>query len=55
MKKDNVPWRSIRGMRNIFAHNYGAIDTRIIWHTINDDIPLLSKNCQKWLDEQRNT
>ncbi len=47
-----VPWKSIRGMRNIFAHNYGAIDTEIIWHTICNDIPLLRDNCKKWLKEK---
>ncbi len=50
--KSVVPWKSIRGMRNMFAHNYGAIDTEIIWHTVCADIPDLRANCQKWLNEK---
>lgn len=33
-----VPWRLIRGMRNVFAHNYGQIDLLVTWKTLHSDI-----------------
>lgn len=26
-----IPWRAIRGMRNVVAHEYGKIDTSTVW------------------------
>ena len=40
-----IPWRSIRGMRNIFAHDYGNCDPEKIWGTVSCDIPVLRKYC----------
>ena len=36
-----IPWRMIRGMRNIYAHNYEKAEPRIMWQTITEDIPTL--------------
>lgn len=46
-----VPWRSIRGMRNIFAHDYGNCDPEKIWGTVSCDIPMLRKYCIDTLRE----
>ena len=40
-----VPWRKIKAMRNIVAHNYGSIDSEITWEIIQDDIPELKAYC----------
>lgn len=45
--KDSVYWPAIKGMRNVFAHDYGAIDYNRVWETVNEDIPLLLEFCQK--------
>ena len=42
-----IPWRMIRGMRNVLAHSYGEIDEEVIWETANNDIPLLRDFCYK--------
>ncbi|MBQ7216310.1 MAG: DUF86 domain-containing protein [Synergistaceae bacterium] len=34
-----IPWRAIRGMRNIHAHDYGSVDHAIVWETLKKDIP----------------
>ncbi len=34
-----VPFRSMRGMRNIIAHDYGEVDLDQVWKTATDDIP----------------
>ena len=35
-----VPWRLIRAMRNIFAHNYEKAEHLLIWQTISEDFPI---------------
>ena len=44
-----MPWREIKAMRNIAAHNYGEIDIDILWETATCDIPDLKKYCQKFI------
>ena len=39
----NVPFKSIRGMRNRIAHDYGAVDFKIVWAVTQEEIePLLA-------------
>lgn len=47
-----VPWSAIRGMRNLFAHNYGSMSRDIIWKTANEDIPVLLDFCNKTLKDE---
>lgn len=34
-----VPWRSIRDMRNQVAHGYFSIDTAVVWRTVRFALP----------------
>jgi len=36
-----VPWRSIRGMRNRMAHGYFVTNYELVWETVSTDIPRL--------------
>ncbi len=36
-----IPWKSIRGFRNIAAHQYGIIDFEDVYKTVMEDIPAL--------------
>ena len=36
-----LPWRSIKGMRNRIVHDYGFIDMAIIYDTVMNSIPEL--------------
>lgn len=38
-----VPWRSMRGMRNRIAHGYFDIDLEIAWETVQMALPELLK------------
>ena len=44
-----MPWREIRGMRNVVAHAYANISFRTTWDTIQTDIPSMKKFCAELL------
>lgn len=52
MKYHKMPWRDIKSMRNIAAHNYGEMDVEMLWETFTSDIPELKAYCKSLLDEQ---
>ena len=37
----NIPWKSIRGMRNKIVHDYENIDLAVLWGTITKSLPEL--------------
>ena len=45
--KDSVYRPAIKGMRNLFAHNYGAVDVGLVWETAVSDIPVLREFCER--------
>lgn len=38
---NNIPWAQMYGIRNILAHAYIKVDDKIIWETVEKDIPAL--------------
>lgn len=38
-----VPWRSMRGMRNRIAHGYFDINLDVVWDTVQTALPELLK------------
>ena len=36
-----VPWRILRGMRNVVVHEYFGVDPGILWETVRSDLPPL--------------
>jgi len=51
--KDEIPWQSIRAVRNLFAHEYGKIDKETIWNTLETDIPKLQRFCESIIDTEK--
>lgn len=47
--KKEIPWKQIRGMRNIFAHNYLGMDFERIWEVATGDVAELKLFCQNIL------
>ena len=46
---DDIPWRSIRGMRNYVAHEYGSIDLDVVWQASTVNIESLKAFCKDYL------
>ena len=42
----DLPWKELRGMRNLFAHDYESVDKDSLWGTIQNDIPVLREQMQ---------
>lgn len=40
-----MPWPAIKGMRNLVAHDYGHVDIKTVWDTVQYDIPELKEYC----------
>jgi uncharacterized protein with HEPN domain len=53
-KYNSVPWKLIRAMRNIFAHDYENVNISQTWTTITVDIPRLYVYCQEILRMEGN-
>ena len=53
-----VPWRSMRNMRNRMAHGYFDINLEVVWETVQEWLPALLKQLsavrQDADDEDRN-
>lgn len=42
-----VEWSVLKGMRNVFVHEYFGIDYEIVWNSLNKNLPLLKEKIQK--------
>ena len=47
------PWRQIKALRNIIAHNYGAVDAETAWEIVRTDIPSLRSFCLQCAGKSR--
>jgi uncharacterized protein with HEPN domain len=48
---NEIPWKSIKDMRNIVAHAYGDLDPEITWNTLVESIPELKSYCLNIVDK----
>jgi uncharacterized protein with HEPN domain len=47
-----VPWQEIVGTRNRLIHGYDRVDLRIVWDTVQDDLPPLIETLRVSLGEE---
>ena len=40
-KYPEIPWKNMAGMRDVLIHAYFGIDYKLVWDTIQKDIPLI--------------
>ena len=45
-----VPWRDLRGLRNIIVHNYFGTDWDEVWRTAVEDVPILREQIANILE-----
>jgi uncharacterized protein with HEPN domain len=48
---NGIPWKSVRGMRNIFALEYGNINDKETWAVIEERLPELKSFCIETLSK----
>ena len=48
-----IPWKQIKGMRNLIIHDYTGIDMRIVKDTVEHDIPQLKQRIEEILQNER--
>ena len=51
IRYSEIPWSSIRGMRNILVHEYFGIDAGIVWQTAVSNLPALDTQLRKIIAE----
>lgn len=47
----DVPWSEMAGMRDKLIHGYATIDRRIVWQTIEDELPELKPRMEGLRDD----
>lgn len=48
-----IPWKQIKGMRNLIIHDYDGIQMNIVGQTVEEDIPVLKAKLEEILTEEQ--
>jgi uncharacterized protein with HEPN domain len=46
-----LPWAQMRAMRNIVIHQYFAVDLKVLWTTVTQDLPRLKQQIDQLLSQ----
>ena len=49
---EGIPWRKIKGLRNIAAHQYEHVEFIVLWNTLVNNIPELKADLIMLMDKQ---
>ena len=51
VRDDNpkIPWREIMGVRNKLTHEYFGVNTKVVWRTVQEDLPVIIPALRKML------
>lgn len=50
----DIPWKEMKGMRDVLIHEYFGVDMKILWHTTKKNLPSLQKQLLKLLQDIEN-
>jgi uncharacterized protein with HEPN domain len=49
-KNPSVPWKKIKGLRNIIVHQYGSIDEQLLWQLVLVELPVLADEIRRQVE-----
>ena len=49
----SVDWKRVKGFRDIAAHEYFAVDWKIVWEAATADAPVLAKAVRAFLERSK--
>lgn len=52
-KYADIPWSSIKGMRNRIVHDYENVDLSVLWGTIKESLPELKDKLKDIILEEK--
>ncbi len=45
----DIPWKEMKGMRDVLVHEYFGVEVKILWHAAKKNLPPLKKQLQSLL------
>jgi uncharacterized protein with HEPN domain len=45
-RHDIIDWIGMAAMRNVIAHDYAAVDAKLVWETLGEDLTALANMCR---------
>lgn len=49
----DIPWREMKGMRDVLTHEYFGVNVTILWHAAKKHLPLLREQLKTVIAQQK--
>ncbi len=46
-----IPWRDMAGIRDRLIHRYSGVDLRVVWRTVQEDLPALAEEVRRIIED----